>query len=147
MRGDERLRHELGEVQRVELLVRLAEAARIVDEHRPTAHGFEERLTTDIYPSDFSWTPDFLRGPEYRPTGVSMRPIVEAGPCVRSLQIDYDDDVEHCAVRKLYDLARSAEDRPFFLTVSFTHPHPPFVTGEAHWNRYRHDEIDMPSVL
>src|SRR6266550_5950341 len=32
-------------------------------------HGFEERLTTDIYPSDFVWTPDFLKGPEYRPTG------------------------------------------------------------------------------
>ena len=109
-------------------------------------HGYEERLTTDIYPSDFSWTPDFLRGPEYRPTGVSMRPILEAGPCARSLQIDYDDEVEYRAVQKLFDLARSAEDRPFFLTVSFTHPHPPFVTGEAHWNRYRHDEIDMPSV-
>src|SRR5688572_10053923 len=22
-------------------------------------HGFEERLTTDIYPSDFGWTPDW----------------------------------------------------------------------------------------
>jgi choline-sulfatase len=109
-------------------------------------HGFEERLTTDIYPSDFSWTPDFLRGPEYRPTGVSMRPVVEAGPCVRSLQIDYDDEVEYRATQKLYDLARSAEDRPFFLTVSFTHPHPPFVTGQAHWDRYRQDEIDMPAV-
>ena len=22
-------------------------------------HGFEERLTTDIYPADFGWTPDY----------------------------------------------------------------------------------------
>ena len=22
-------------------------------------HGFEERLTTDIYPADFGWTPDW----------------------------------------------------------------------------------------
>lgn len=109
-------------------------------------HGYEERLTTDIYPSDFSWTPDFLKGPEYRPTGVSMRPVVEAGPCVRSLQIDYDDEVEYRGVQRLYDLARSPEDRPFFLTVSFTHPHPPFVTAQEHWDRYRHDEIDMPKV-
>ena len=109
-------------------------------------HGFEERLTTDIYPSDFAWTPDFLRGPAYRPTGVSMRPIIEAGACVRSLQIDYDDEVEYHGTQKLYDLARSADERPFFLTVSFTHPHPPFVTGQEHWDRYRHDEIDMPAV-
>ena len=109
-------------------------------------HGFEERLTTDIYPSDFSWTPDFLKGPAYRPTGVSMRPIVESGPCVRSLQIDYDDEVEYHGIQKLYDLARSPDDQPFFLTISFTHPHPPFVTSNEHWNRYRHDEIDMPRI-
>ena len=23
-------------------------------------HGFEDRLTTDIYPADFGWTPDYL---------------------------------------------------------------------------------------
>lgn len=109
-------------------------------------HGFEERLTTDIYPSDFAWTPDFLKGPSYRPTGVSMRPIIEAGVCVRSLQIDYDDEVEYHGTQKLYDLARSPDNQPFFLTISFTHPHPPFVTGREHWNRYRHDEIDMPTV-
>ena len=109
-------------------------------------HGFEERLTTDIYPSDFSWTPDFLKGPAFRPTGVSMRPIIEAGPCVRSLQIDYDDEVEHHGIQKLYDLARTPDERPFFMTISFTHPHPPFVTGQAHWDRYRKDEIDLPRV-
>jgi choline-sulfatase len=109
-------------------------------------HGYEERLTTDIYPADFSWTPDFLKGPEYRPTGVSMRPVIEAGPCVRSLQIDYDDEVEYRGVQRLYDLARTSEDRPFFLTISFTHPHPPFVTAQEHWNRYRDSEIDMPRV-
>ncbi|NLD53070.1 MAG: choline-sulfatase [Burkholderiaceae bacterium] len=109
-------------------------------------HGFEERLTTDIYPSDFSWTADFLRGPAYRPTGVSMRPVIEAGPCVRSLQIDYDDEVEYHGIQKIYDLARSEDDRPFFLTISLTHPHPPFVSPREHWDRYRHDEIDMPRV-
>ena len=58
-------------------------------------HGYDERLTTDIYPADFAWTPDWLKGPAYRPTGVSMRPVLEAGPCVRSMQIDYDDEVEY----------------------------------------------------
>ena len=109
-------------------------------------HGFEERLTTDIYPSDFAWTPDWRRGPSHRPTGVSMRPVVEAGPCIRSMQIDYDDEVEYHAVQRIYDLARAPEQQPFFLTISYTHPHPPFVAPQRHWDLYRHEEIDMPRV-
>jgi choline-sulfatase len=109
-------------------------------------HGYEERLTTDIYPADFAWTPDWRRGPGHRPTGVSMRPVVEAGPCIRSMQIDYDDEVEYRAVQRIYDLARAPEQQPFFLTVSYTHPHPPFVAPQRHWDRYRHADIDMPRV-
>lgn len=109
-------------------------------------HGFEQRLTTDIYPADFSWTPDWLKGPAYRPTGVSMRPVLEAGPCVRSLQIDYDDEVEYRGAQKLYDLARAPADAPFFLTVSFTHPHPPFVALQRHWDLYRDEDVAPPRV-
>ncbi len=109
-------------------------------------HGYEERLTTDIYPADFAWTPDWLKGPAYRPTGVSMRGVVEAGPCLRSLQIDYDDEVEYHALQKLYDLARVPNASPFFLTVSFTHPHPPFVAPQQYWDMYNSDEIDHPKV-
>jgi choline-sulfatase len=109
-------------------------------------HGYEERLTTDIYPADFAWTPDWLKGPEYRPTGVSMRSVLEAGPCVRNMQIDYDDEVEHHGLQRIHDLARAPEDRPFFLTISFTHPHPPFVTDQAHWDLYRDAGIDAPRV-
>ena len=109
-------------------------------------HGFDERLTTDIYPADFAWTPDWLKGPAYRPTGVSMRPVLEAGPCVRSMQIDYDDEVEYKGAQCLYDLARAPKDKPFFLTVSYTHPHPPFVASQRHWDMYRDEDIDPPRV-
>ena len=109
-------------------------------------HGFQERLTTDIYPADFAWTPDWLKGPAYRPTGVSMRPVLEAGPCVRSMQIDYDDEVEYKGVQRLYDLARAPREKPFFLTVSYTHPHPPFVAPQRHWDRYRAEDIDPPRI-
>ena len=109
-------------------------------------HGFEERLTTDIYPADFAWTPDWTKGPAHRPTGVSMRPVVESGPCIRSMQIDYDDEVEYRAVQRLHDLARAPEQQPFFLTVSFTHPHPPFVAPQRHWDLYRHEAIEPPRV-
>jgi len=54
-------------------------------------HGFEERITTDIYPSDYGWTADWTQQDEpYAPSRMSLRSIVEAGVCKRSLQIDYD---------------------------------------------------------
>ena len=112
-------------------------------------HGFAERLTTDIYPADFAWTPNWAAGPaDDKPSGISMNNVLQAGPCVRSLQMDYDDEVEHFAVQRLYDLAREPEAtrKPFFLTVSFSHPHPPFTAGQAHWDRYTDDEIDAPAV-
>ena len=109
-------------------------------------HGFEERLVTDIYPADFAWTPNWRAGPSDKPSGISMRNVTEAGVCVRSLQMDYDDEVEHHAIQRLYDLAREADRKPFFMTVSFSHPHPPYTTSQEHWDRFRHDEIDMPAV-
>lgn len=109
-------------------------------------HGFEERLTTDIYPSDFTWTPNWLNGPRDRPSGISMQGVIQAGPCIRTLQMDYDDEVEFHTVRKFYDLARDPQRKPFFLTTSFSHPHTPFTIHKDYWNRYEDDEIDEPAV-
>ena len=110
-------------------------------------HGYEERLTTDIYPSDFSWTPDWLReGPPASGARMSMRSVVESGLCQRNLQIDYDEEVHYQGLQKLYDLAREKREKPFFLTVSFTHPHNPFITTQAYWDRYDHKAIDSPAV-
>ena len=92
-------------------------------------HGFEERLTTDIYPANFSWTANWNASlNEPSPAGATVRPVLEAGPCIRSMQMDYDDEVSNKSVQKLYDLARNGEsDKPFFVVSSFTHPHPPFT--------------------
>ena len=109
-------------------------------------HGYEQRLTTEIYPANFAWTVDWTKGREFRPTNLTMAPVIESGPCIRTLQMDYDDEVAYHAVQGIYDLARSADQRPFFMTVSFTHPHSPFVIANEYWNRYDHDEIDMPAV-
>ncbi len=109
-------------------------------------HGFNERITTDIYPSNFSWTPDWQEGETYRPTGINMSAVVDAGICTRSLQLDYDEMVEFNGIQKIHDLARFNDDKPFFLTVSFTHPHSPYITTEEYWNRYDHDDIDLPAV-
>lgn len=110
-------------------------------------HGFEERVTTDIYPSDFGWTADWSQTKQpYAPSRMSLRSIVEAGLCERNLQIDYDEEVCWRAEQWLYDQARSDDDRPFLLWASFTHPHNPFVTTKKFWDLYDHDKIDMPSV-
>ena len=109
-------------------------------------HGFNERITTDVYPSNFAWTPDWIVGERYRPTGINMRAVVDAGRCVRSLQIDYDEEVEFAGQQKLYDLARFNKDKPWMMWVSFTHPHSPFITTDKYWDLYNHDDIDMPCV-
>jgi choline-sulfatase len=110
-------------------------------------HGFEERITTDIYPSDYGWTADWTQQEEpYAPSRMSLRSIVEAGLCKRSLQLDYDEEVCHVSVQKLYDYARDPDQRPFLLFASFTHPHNPFVTTAEFWNLYDHHKIDLPDV-
>ena len=109
-------------------------------------HGFEERLTTDIYPSDFGWTPDWKNFDE-RPTWYhDMRSVVQAGLCEASNQLDYDEEVAFHSQRWLHDLSRRENDQPFFMMVSFTHPHDPFAITRNYWNRYQHEDIDMPSV-
>jgi choline-sulfatase len=109
-------------------------------------HGFEERLTTDIYPSDFGWTPDWENF-EKRPTWYhNMLSVVQAGLCETSNQLDFDEEVAFHSVRKFHDLARRQEQQPFFMVVSFTHPHDPFTITPDYWNRYHHKDIDMPAV-
>ncbi|MBS0254396.1 MAG: choline-sulfatase [Proteobacteria bacterium] len=109
-------------------------------------HGFEERLTTDIYPADFGWTPDWSDF-AHRPTWYhSLDSVVSAGPTVRTNQLDFDEEVVFTARRKLYDIARDKDERPFFLTVSLTHPHDPYATPERYWSLYDDAEIPMPRV-
>jgi choline-sulfatase len=95
-------------------------------------HGFEERLTTDIYPSDFGWTPDWTAFDERPSWYHSMDSVTRAGSCTRTNQIDFDDEVVVAARQKLFDLARSRDRRPFCLVVSMTHPHDPYVIPEGY---------------
>ena len=107
-------------------------------------HGFEERLTTDIYPADFGWTPDWDH-PLDRPSWYhNMASVTDAGVCVRTNQIDYDDEVIFAAERLIYDHARGTRERPFCAVVSLTHPHDPFAIPEKWWNLYRPEDIDLP---
>ncbi len=107
-------------------------------------HGFEERLTTDIYPADFGWTPDWTRPGERLDWYHTMDSVVQAGPCVRSNQLDFDEEVIFAARQRVFDLARDRDGRPFCMVVSLTHPHDPFSIPEPWWSRRSDEEIDRP---
>ena len=109
-------------------------------------HGFERRLTTDIYPADYGWTPDWDRPLERPDWYHNMSSVTQAGLCVRTNQLDFDDDVVFEAERAIYDEARANDKRPFLLVASLTHPHDPFAIPEKYWNLYRDADIDMPDT-
>ena len=109
-------------------------------------HGFEQRLTTDIYPADFGWTPDWDH-PHARPSWYhSMSSVIDAGLCLRSNQIDFDEEVTFTAERMIYDHVRGTDERPLCLVVSLTHPHDPFAIPEHWWKLYGENEIPLPRV-
>lgn len=110
-------------------------------------HGFEERLTTDVYPADFGWTPDYRKPGEridwwYH----NMGSVTGAGVAEISNQLEYDDEVAYHATRKIYDYARDDTDKPWSLTVSFTHPHDPYVARKKYWDLYEDCEHLLPEV-
>ena len=107
-------------------------------------HGFERRLTPDLYPADFSWVPNW--GHEGDRDTNDPRSVLISGVCERSTQIDFDEAVTYSAVRHLYDMARSDDARPFFLQVSYTHPHEPYLCRKKYWDLYENVEIPLPTV-
>ena len=110
-------------------------------------HGFEQRLTTDIYPADFGWTPDYRKPGEridwwYH----NMGSVTGAGVAEITNQMEYDDEVAFQACQKLYDLSRGHDARPWCLTVSFTHPHDPYVARKKYWDLYEDCDHLLPDV-
>lgn len=109
-------------------------------------HGFDERITTDIYPSDYAWTPDWELSDERIDKWYhNMQTVREAGVAAATFQIDYDDEVAFFARRKLFDYARD-KSGPFCMVASFIHPHDPYVARPEWWNLYRPGDIDLPKV-
>ena len=103
-------------------------------------HGFEERLTTDIYrkPGErIDWW--------YHNLGS----VTGAGVAETSNQMEYDDEVAFFANQKLHHLSRESENadrRPWLLTVSFTHPHDPYVARRKYWDLYEGSDELKPEV-
>ncbi|HIP80422.1 MAG TPA: choline-sulfatase [Kiloniellaceae bacterium] len=100
-------------------------------------HGFERRLTTDIYPADFGWTPDYRKPGEridwwYHNLGS----VTGAGVAAITNQLEFDDETAFHGESELYRLARDAAETPWCLCVSFTHPHDPYVARQQYWDLY-----------
>lgn len=129
-------------------------------------HGHRARLTTNIYPADFSWVrsrawenkpvsfPDRL-GPAYEKGG----PDNGHGMGRRrwNWHLEYDERT-HCAaleylrrqVRDQWyegaDTSVGANERPFFLSVSYHHPHQPFQVPQKYWDLYEGVTFPIPEI-
>ncbi|SCZ42169.1 choline-sulfatase [Pseudomonas sp. NFACC48-1] len=109
-------------------------------------HGYEERLTSDIYPADYGWAVNWDE-PDVRPSWYhNMSSVLQAGPCVRTNQLDFDEEVVFKAQQYLFDHIREDGDQPFCLTVSMTHPHDPYTIPKAFWDLYDDNDIPLPQT-
>ena len=84
-------------------------------------HGFEDRLTAELYPTDFGWNKvgtAFSRASRSPTTGASLHVGADPEQRRRSNTTNWSPTTPR---RKLYDLARGGDDRPF-LMVSLLHP-------------------------
>ncbi len=103
-------------------------------------HGFDKRLTTDIYPSDLSWSIDWKPNVEHR-LGTSVTKLEVSGLCRTNNQILYDAEVQFRAIEFLRYEALEPKDSPFFLHVSYTQPHESYQSVPRFWDLY--DDIDI----
>lgn len=109
-------------------------------------HGFEERLTTDIYPADHAWTPDW-EAPDERIDKWyhNMDAVKEAGVAASTFQYEYDEETAFFARRRIMQYAME-EVAPFAMVVSFIHPHDPYIARPEWWELYADEDIDMPAT-
>jgi len=109
-------------------------------------HGYEERLTTDLSPSDFGWVPDWDHPEQVQNWYHTLQSPAEAGPCDYSLSMQYDEECLFKAEQWLHQAAGSDDRRPFMLTLSVMHPHDPYQAPRPFWDLYEGLDIDAPAI-
>ncbi len=108
-------------------------------------HGFDKRLTTDMYPSGFGWSIDWKPHVKHQ-LGTSVKRLELSGPCRTNDQILFDTEVQFRAIEFLRYEALEPKESPFFLHVSYTQPHDPFQSVPKYWDLYEDTEIDLPKI-
>lgn len=111
-------------------------------------HGFEQRLTTDVYPADMDMVPDWRKDPADRLQWYhDADTVYTAGVSQATVQQDFDDEVGFRTLRHLNDRVRAnraaGEDIPFLMVTSFIHPHDPYEPPREHWDRF--EGVDIPA--
>ncbi|GLY24989.1 choline-sulfatase [Micromonospora sp. NBRC 101691] len=121
-------------------------------------HGFEERLTTDIFPPDLTWTrpweeqgdPPRLSGAQQNGGREYVDILRSSGPLPWTYQMHYDEEVRFTALRRIRELALDTGERagePWLMVASFTQPHDPYVAPPEYWNRYEGRRITLPEPV
>lgn len=114
-------------------------------------HGFQNRLTPELYPCDFSWTPRWDKNAQRYPyeTGAGnsdVGTVLDSGEAIWTMQMEHDEEVSLLACHHVLNMARSGSPGPWMATVSFTSPHDPFVISKKYLDLYDEAEIPMPAV-
>jgi choline-sulfatase len=112
-------------------------------------HGFERRLTTDIYPSNCNWVADWEKHKADGIPNIKGYLAPEADIVPASTQLCYDEAVQATSLDFLRDRfadmrEKGKKRKPFCLVTSFTHPHAPFEIPQEYYDRYEDEEIDLP---
>lgn len=108
-------------------------------------HGFDTRLTTDMYPSNFDWSIDWDPEVDHRP-GTSVQKLSVSGPCRTNNQILYDSEVQFRAIEFLRYEALEQHESPFFLHVSYTQPHDSYQSIPKFMDLYKDMDISPPRL-
>jgi choline-sulfatase len=109
-------------------------------------HGFTRRLTTDVYPASMDWVPSqdeegiFVRGGH-----AAMYVPPNVGVATWTKFLSYDEETHFRALEYLRERARLQLEDPFFLVVSYHHPHDPFRVTQELWDLYENVDVPIPS--
>ncbi len=123
-------------------------------------HGFEKRLVKNMYFADFEWT---MTREEGKARGYCAsfykNPIaidyVNGGPKQYSQLFEYDEEAHSRGLEYIYSRRmevggtlqkppKKRDNKPFFLCVSYNHPHEPLQPTKDLWDMYENEEIEIP---
>jgi choline-sulfatase len=115
-------------------------------------HGFRQRFNTNVYPADFGWVP--ARGVDRQVS--KSHALQYVGENIKvghwSQFLSYDEETHFRALEYLRakgmerkaGAVRGERHQPFFLCVSYHHPHEPFWPPKELWDLYEGEEIEIP---